>query len=154
MSPAKCETVLVVDDHPDVRGVFAEFLRELGYAVLTADGPRQAQGFACGPTRIDLLLTDFRMPEMNGVQLAHWFQVHSPSTKVLLISGSPCDVTGPLDFPLLDKATAFAGLRGTVRDLLASPVPVQGDSPRAPGHPDPLPSVKGPRQWPPTLSEL
>ena len=136
MRSTKSETVLVVDDHPYVLEVFAESLRDLGYSVLEAGGPRQAQRLARGPVTIDLLLTDFHMPEMNGVQLAYWFHLHFPHTKLLLVSGSPCEVepylSGPLGFALLDKAHAFDRLAGVVRGLLAGCAPAARPRPAPP----------------------
>jgi CheY-like chemotaxis protein len=115
-------TILVVDDHPGIREMFACCLRELGYDVLEAEGPLQAQGLAAIPGRIDLLLTDFRMPDMNGVQLARWFHGRVPLCKVLLVSAAPEEVEAylisPDDFVLMDKKEAFGRLSGVVHELL------------------------------------
>jgi DNA-binding NtrC family response regulator len=115
-------TILVVDDHRTIRELFVRFLRELGYEVLEAEGPWQAQWLAAAQGRVDLLLTDFHMPAMNGVQLAQWFQSRFPQGKVLLTSTAPWEVEPYLkelpDLVLLDKKDAFNRLKGILEGLL------------------------------------
>ena len=82
-------TVLVVDDSPEDRELFAYVLRKAGHRVLEANGAREAQRLTGEEGKIDLLVTDFNMPEMNGVELARWFRSRSPGSKVLLLSGAP-----------------------------------------------------------------
>ena len=124
-SSSRKRTVLVVDDHAVVRELFAEFLQDEGYEVLQADGPRPAQELAAR-ARIDLLLTDFRMPQMNGFELGRWFRLTSPETKVVIVSGAPWEVEPYFPeregFQLLGKAEAFSRLAAIVRQLLGSPV--------------------------------
>jgi CheY-like chemotaxis protein len=115
-------TILVVDDHQGVREMFARSLRELGYHVLEAEGPLQAQRLAATPRKIDLLLTDFRMPDMNGVQLARWFHGTVRLCKVLLVSTASGEVKSYLtaldDLVLMQKKEAFGRLAGIVHELL------------------------------------
>jgi len=62
------ETVLVVDDAPDLLHNIAEMLQESGYHVLTAsDGTEALQVLQTG--QVDLILTDIAMPKLNGYQL-------------------------------------------------------------------------------------
>ncbi|MFL6578925.1 MAG: response regulator [Povalibacter sp.] len=84
------ETILVVEDDPDVRGYTVEAIRELGYKVLEArDGPSALKVLAQAPTgSVDLLFTDVVLPGgMNGQQLAQVAQSQLPSLKVLFASG-------------------------------------------------------------------
>ena len=122
---ASRKTILVVDDHPVVRDLFGSFLRGLGYSVLEAGGGSEAQELAAGPMRVDLLVTDFRMPQMNGVQLARWFHQNIPQTKILVVSSTPWEVEPYFvksdEFALLEKSEAFARLAGIVNELLAAP---------------------------------
>jgi len=127
--------ILVVDDHRAIRELFARFLRELGYEVLEAEGPLQAQRLAAARGRVDLLLTDFHMPDMNGVQLARWFHTRFPLGKVLLTTTAPAEVepylSAPQDFVLMAKTDAFDRLAGIVHELLdgsaAGPAPADSD---------------------------
>ena len=65
------ETVLVVDDRPDVAATAGTILEDFGYKVTIADGPKAALEILDGEARIDLLFTDLIMPGgMNGVMLA------------------------------------------------------------------------------------
>ena len=118
-------TILVVDDHPVVRELFASALRELAYEVVEAEGPLQAQRLALARGKIDLLLTDFRMPDMNGVQLAQWFHTRFPLCKVVLASTAPWEAEPYLTFPhnlvLMQKQDAYSRLAKIVHDLLDKP---------------------------------
>jgi CheY-like chemotaxis protein len=87
----KCEgTILIADDDPAVRSVLASVLRRNHFAVLTAcDGPQAlalARGFGGA---IDLLLTDFEMPDLTGIQLAAAIRQLFPHISVILMSGLP-----------------------------------------------------------------
>ena len=82
------ETVLVVDDRPDVADTAAMILEGLGYRVLSADGPDEAMRIAGGPEPIALLFTDLIMPGgMDGVQLARAVRELRPGIRVLLTTG-------------------------------------------------------------------
>jgi DNA-binding response OmpR family regulator len=60
--------VLVVDDDPQLRGMVATALRRVGYKVVTAtDGERGWDAMWSGP--VDLVITDYAMPHLNGLEL-------------------------------------------------------------------------------------
>ncbi|HTW68541.1 MAG TPA: response regulator [Acetobacteraceae bacterium] len=80
-------TILIVDDEPEVRTVVAEFLEDFGYQVLQADGGRQALWRLRENPSVRLLITDIRMPEMSGLELAEVATERNPRLKVILISG-------------------------------------------------------------------
>ena len=82
------ETLLVVDDDPMVRQVEVKFLSRLGYKVLQADGAAEALRLADATAAIHLLITDFSMPEIDGVELTRRFRAVHPKTPVLMVSGS------------------------------------------------------------------
>ena len=63
------ETILVVEDQADVRKLVSAVLTNRGYRVLTADSGERALA-VCRGEEIDLLLTDYLMPRMNGDALA------------------------------------------------------------------------------------
>ena len=65
------ETILVVEDNQVIRALSKAFLERAGYAVATAeDGDCGFNFFKQHRSRIALLLTDVRMPNMNGFELA------------------------------------------------------------------------------------
>ena len=81
-------TILLVEDEPDVRKVVCRMLAACGYTVLEADGPREAMTlFEQHGERIDLLLTDVIMPEMNGRELSSKILQMKPGVKTLFMSG-------------------------------------------------------------------
>ena len=82
------ELILVVEDEPAVRDLVRDVLLREGYRVLTATVPSEAMSHASAVEgRIDLLLTDMVMPEMNGRQLAVQLTAVRPETRVLFMSG-------------------------------------------------------------------
>jgi CheY-like chemotaxis protein len=79
--------VLVVDDEPQICGFVSLVLRDAGYHVTTAgDGP-DALAVVAEQGAPDLLLTDFRMPQMNGDELAARLRQSLPDLKVLYLTG-------------------------------------------------------------------
>jgi len=93
--PAAVETVtavqplriLLVDDDEDVRETAQEMLGELGHVVTTAESGPAGLALLHGPAEFDLLLVDFAMPEMTGVQLAEQAVTLWPELTVLLMTG-------------------------------------------------------------------
>jgi PAS domain S-box-containing protein len=82
------ETVLVVDDEPNVRMVVREVLQELGYAVLEAETGSSGLQILQSSRRVDLLVTDVGLPGgMNGRQLADAALSRRPDLKILFITG-------------------------------------------------------------------
>jgi|SRR5580692_2885517 DNA-binding response OmpR family regulator len=82
------ETILVVDDDLEIRAVVKVFLEQAGYAVATAtDGEDGLNVFRSGRSRIALLLTDVRMPNMNGFDLADRVLELDSELPVLFMSG-------------------------------------------------------------------
>jgi DNA-binding NtrC family response regulator len=82
------KTILVVDDDASVLAVVTELLIDGGYSVITAhDGVSGLQQSRDFKGTIDLLLSDFQMPEMSGVELATAMTRERSGLKVLLMSG-------------------------------------------------------------------
>ena len=87
------ETILVVEDEPDLRELARIFLEGYGYKVLEASGADQAIDSADnfdGP--IHLLLTDVIMPGMSGRQLAEQVLSRRPQTKIVYMTGYTDDM--------------------------------------------------------------
>jgi CheY-like chemotaxis protein len=80
-------TILVVEDEEGVRKNTTEALRELGYAVLDADGGTAALAVLEKEPSVTLLFTDVVMPGMNGRKLADEVLRRWPTTKVLFTTG-------------------------------------------------------------------
>ena len=78
-------TVLLVDDDHLVRDMLGDVLRQYGYQVRQAHSGEQA--LALLDEQIDLLLSDFAMPEFNGAQLALAARERYPHLPVVLLTG-------------------------------------------------------------------
>jgi len=86
------ETLLLVEDEPDVRDALSQVLRSLDYRVITAsDGDEALQYFESGGEGIDLVLSDVIMPGLSGPGLFHTLNAKQPGIKMLLITGYPLD---------------------------------------------------------------
>jgi CheY-like chemotaxis protein len=88
MSPASSTTarVLLVDDNRDGLLVRRLLLEEAGYSVVIADNG--TEGLRLYQTGVfDLLVTDFHMPGMNGVELIQHVRGLNPRACVILLSG-------------------------------------------------------------------
>ena len=81
------ETILIVDDEPQVLAVAADMLQARGYTTLDTSDPLEALRIArteTGP--IHLLLTDVVMPLLNGRELSEQVRVIRPGIKILFMS--------------------------------------------------------------------
>jgi len=82
------ETILVVDDNLDIRGLVRICLEKAGYTILTAaDGDEGLRLYLEHQSSIALLLTDIAMPNMNGHELADCVLRIDSQMPVLLMSG-------------------------------------------------------------------
>ncbi len=79
------ETILLIEDQPDVRTLAAGILRDLGYRVLEAQSPVQALQWVPGHggDPVHLLLVGLAMPNPSAEQLARTFAASRPATRVL-----------------------------------------------------------------------
>jgi two-component system, cell cycle sensor histidine kinase and response regulator CckA len=83
-APRGGETILLVEDDPQVRKAVRLVLERAGYRVVECATPADALERCDG---IDLLLTDVVMPKMNGRELAEAVRQRRPATRVLYMSG-------------------------------------------------------------------
>ena len=98
------ETVLVVEDEPEVRGVAIAFLKSLGYSVHAAPDARAALELLAAHAEIGLVFSDVVLGAgMNGVELAHEARRLRPGIPVLLTSGYEREMTADAPYELLRK---------------------------------------------------
>jgi PAS domain S-box-containing protein len=120
------ETLLLVDDAPNVLRTAQRMLESFGYTVLTArDGEEGLEVFRSNRNRIALVLTDIAMPKMTGKRLCAEILRTDPTTRLLLASGHGSDgdleelrALGVQDF--VQKPFGLAGLGRAVREALDS----------------------------------
>jgi two-component system CheB/CheR fusion protein len=120
--PMGMETVLVVEDDPDVRLITVSRLESLGYRVkIAVDGPSALQVVRSTPG-IDLALVDVVMPGgMDGHVVADEIEKIAPAMKLVLTSGySPRMATSGAkpNRPFLGKPASRAQLAQLIRTVL------------------------------------
>jgi CheY-like chemotaxis protein len=119
------ETVLVVEDQPDVRKLTLAMLEDQGYRLLEAANGIEALSLSERYAEpIDLLVTDVVMPGMTGRELARMLLALRPSLKTLYTSGYPANAIaheGVLDpgVAYLPKPFSPAQLAAKVREVLS-----------------------------------
>jgi len=85
---SKKERILVVDDSPDTLEVLKRNLESEGYRVFTAPGAVEAIKII-ESSKIDLVITDLKMPEVDGLGLVRHIQENYRNTGVMMITGYP-----------------------------------------------------------------
>jgi response regulator RpfG family c-di-GMP phosphodiesterase len=80
--------LLVVDDEAAARGTLSLLLRKRGHRVLEADGVTAA-GKRLAEEVFDLVVTDLRMPDGDGLDVLRAAKAHAPGTEVILLSSPP-----------------------------------------------------------------
>jgi hypothetical protein len=124
------ETILLVEDQPEVRHVARRVLTMHGYRVLSAgDGASALEIATTEPGPIDLVLTDVVMPGMNGAELAVAIRPVRPDAKVILMSGYADTAAAQRDqvpegAEFLQKPFTPDGLARKVRQVLDRRHPV------------------------------
>jgi CheY-like chemotaxis protein len=79
--------ILLVDDNDDVREITALLLRDTGYNVIEAPSGSAALAALGANPAIDLLIVDFAMPGMSGIDLLEQARTRRPEIKVVFITG-------------------------------------------------------------------
>ncbi len=117
------ETILLVEDENALRLVLSETLGEAGYTVIAAASAIEAVARASADRgRIDLLLTDVIMPEMNGLAVADRIRAARPDVRVLFMSGYTEELLGqilPPDLQFIPKPFLRETLLRKIRGVLA-----------------------------------
>jgi len=104
----KTKQILLVDDDKNTRILLTEFLSTMGYRVLEAKDAKEAmKSVEFGP--IDLVMTDLRMPEMDGIQLTRAIRRIRPDLPIVVYSA----------YRFID--TAPAALKAGANEYLAKP---------------------------------
>jgi PAS domain S-box-containing protein len=87
------ETILMVDDEVELVESGIRVLKWMGYQVEGATNPTEAlEMIREQPRRFDLIISDFSMPQMNGIQLAEEIKRINPGIPVILLTGYSSDV--------------------------------------------------------------
>lgn len=113
-------TILLVDDDPELRDVVGAILMEPGYTVLSASNGYDAVRILA-ERWVDLVITDIKLPGLNGFDLARQAKVMRPRLHVIYISGQvlALDRGGPTYGLLLLKPVRAADLLDMVECEMA-----------------------------------
>ena len=78
--------ILIVDDEKAIRSLLDRAFTKAGYEVRTAEGGLEGLDL-CAPEPFDVVLSDVRMPVMNGHELVRRVVMRSRNTRCVLMSG-------------------------------------------------------------------
>lgn len=86
--PGNSYDILLVDDAPEVLAIHAALVQKLGHRTSTARDGKQALAILArhGENAFDLIITDYRMPEMDGLELAIELRQRGVDTPILMIT--------------------------------------------------------------------
>ena len=114
------KNILVVEDEPASLECISHFLRKQGYAVREArDGAEAIE--LIDNSQFDLVLSDIRMPRVDGVALATNILSRVPTIPIILMTAVPFELTRSLGYnlPCLSKPILLDELRTSVQTALA-----------------------------------
>ncbi len=131
LAASRALSILLVDDEELVRQGTAEMLRGLGHRIREAEGGAAALTILASHPGIDVIVTDYKMPRMDGAELARRVRQERPGMPMLLISG----YTGAADpiagLPRLNKPFGLVELAHALREVQDR---AAVDGPRATAH--------------------
>jgi CheY-like chemotaxis protein len=121
--PETGKTILLVDDQPTTLVVIQDALETDEYQVITAQNGREALAlYTQHRDKISLIMTDIRMPDMDGAALISAVRVHDATLPILVISGYfDAELGKILNQPhmyLLQKPFGLSELLDTVHRIL------------------------------------
>ncbi|HEU5381542.1 MAG TPA: response regulator [Ktedonobacteraceae bacterium] len=118
------ETILLVEDDPDISTLLVEFLQSYGYTVMVAhDGAEGLELFKQHATSISLVMADLMMPKMSGRNLYDHIRRVCPNTRFLFMSGYQAtqfgqDIVMGTDVQFMEKPFDLDKLAATIRKVL------------------------------------
>ena len=118
----RAATILLVDDEDIVRRATADMLIDIGYTVVEAASGAEALRLVRDGAAFDIVISDYLMPGMNGVDLIRHVRELTPALPAMLISGYSTIAEGSgSELPRLAKPFRQADLARSVAQLLAEP---------------------------------
>jgi CheY-like chemotaxis protein len=118
MAPDDAPLILVVDDEPLVRHLLLVILRDRYRVLVAADGQEALALFSVVGRDIMAVVTDLRMPDMDGLALAHALRRMEAPPPILFVSGYGSG--GELPGPFLQKPFPPDALLAAVQKLLGA----------------------------------
>ncbi len=123
--PMVMHRILVAEDEPALRDLFAEALSDTGYGVATAADGQMALDYLKANPGVEVLLSDIRMPVMDGYSLAESSLKLRPELKILLMTGfderPPKDLYFARELRTLHKPIDIFRLCALIEGMLSRP---------------------------------
>jgi CheY-like chemotaxis protein len=123
MDSTSVAIILLVEDDDELRKTLADFIRKMGFRVLTASQGEEA--LKCFDSeKVDLILSDVQMPNMSGVELAQqiFLKNRMPPPRILLMTGhsdvSEQSAKAVGASGLIYKPCSLKTLQKAIRDLI------------------------------------
>jgi len=111
-------SVLLVDDEDIVRLGTAEMIRDLGHQVAEASGGAEALALLADGFAPDVVVTDYKMPRMDGAELSRRLQAVHPALPILIITGYTGTTDDVLHLPRLAKPFGRAEIGAALAALV------------------------------------
>jgi signal transduction histidine kinase len=105
------QTILLVDDEEDIRETLSLFLTDLGHPVVAAENGIEALALF-RKEHPEIVISDIKMPGMDGVELLQKIKMESPDTEFIMITGHG------------DMELAITSFQGQAADFIAKPINV------------------------------
>ena len=105
--------ILIIDDEEEIREILKMHLESAGYMVIEAeDGEDAINKMREGANllQVGLIITDIRMPKVNGVEAIDYLRTNAPSKPILVLTGYP------------DTDLAISLLKKGVKEYLVKPI--------------------------------
>jgi len=115
--------ILIVDDEESVRLLLSTLLERDSHTVLLAkDGQHALEVSRQHAGGIDALVTDYKMPRLDGLQLAKKISVERPGIAIMIMSGRMSNPEALQDcgFPMIPKPFTISGFLGSLKKCLES----------------------------------
>jgi DNA-binding NtrC family response regulator len=122
------KAILFVDDHEVLARLSCEILEMQGYRAVSAYNAGEALD-KFDNEKFDVLVTDFRMEGMNGLELARKVHDKDPSLPVIIVTGYGPLETGKEAHACLGKEQLFPALLEKLKLILGDNKPVKPDNP-------------------------
>jgi len=114
-------SILVVDDDALIAMSTVDMLEDLGHVTIEANSPSDALAVANSDAKIDLMITDYSMPQMNGAELAREVLTIRPGLPIVVATGYADLPPGAgIDLPRLSKPYSQQQLASQISTLLTT----------------------------------
>lgn len=123
MTLSNTQRILLVEDDTAIRELTEDVLSESGYEITAVGDAEKAVDALATADSFDLLISDIRLPGMNGCELARHAMTLDPALRVLLVTGYAGQRAGdpqsmPKDIPLLLKPFSLRQLLQSVHNTI------------------------------------